>query len=85
MKKIYTRTFLLLGGTPVADRLHVARTVARRAERRLWTLNRREALPTEVFCFINRLSDLLFSWPAMSCNAAGGPRSAGGLSPASAN
>lgn len=52
--------FLLPGGTPVAAQLHLARTVARRAERRLWTLNRRDAVPAEILCFINRLSDLLF-------------------------
>ena len=52
--------FLLPGGTPLAAQLQYARTVARRAERRLWTLHRKDALPQEILRFINRLSDLFF-------------------------
>ena len=52
--------FLLPGGTPVAAQLQFARTVARRAERRLWTLNRMDPVEEEVLKFINRLSDLFF-------------------------
>ena len=52
--------FLLPGGTPVAAQLHFARTVARRAERRLWTLHRNAPLPEDILSFINRLSDLFF-------------------------
>ena len=52
--------FVLPGGTPLAARLQLARTIARRAERRLWTLHRQDPLPQELLCFINRLSDLLF-------------------------
>lgn len=52
--------FLLPGGTPVSAQLQFARTVARRAERRLWTLNRQDAVPEEILSFINRLSDLFF-------------------------
>ena len=52
--------FLLPGGTPLAAHLQYARTVARRAERRLWTLHREDALPQEILRFINRLSDLFF-------------------------
>ena len=52
--------FLLPGGTPVSAQLHFARTVARRAERRLWTLNRQSPLDEAILCFINRLSDLFF-------------------------
>lgn len=52
--------FLLPGGTSVSAQLHFARTVARRAERRLWTLHRLEPLPMEILPFINRLSDLFF-------------------------
>lgn len=52
--------FILPGGNLVAAQCHVARTVARRAERRLWTLNRQEELPVVMMRFINRLSDLLF-------------------------
>ena len=52
--------FLLPVGTPVSAQLHFARTVARRAERRLWTLNRQSPLDEAILCFINRLSDLFF-------------------------
>ena len=34
--------FLLPGGTPISAQLQFARTVARRAERRLWTLHRQD-------------------------------------------
>lgn len=52
--------FILTGGTPLAAQLQNARAVARRAERRLWTLNRTDEVPGEILRFINRLSDLLF-------------------------
>lgn len=52
--------FLLPGGTVVAAQLHFARTVARRAERRLWTLNRQDAVDESILCLLNRLSDLFF-------------------------
>ena len=52
--------FLLPGGTPVSAQLQFARTVVRRAERRLWTLNRQDPLNEDILCFINRLSDLFF-------------------------
>ncbi|MDE5963242.1 MAG: cob(I)yrinic acid a,c-diamide adenosyltransferase [Alistipes sp.] len=52
--------FVLPGGTPAAAELQLARAVARRAERRLWTLHRIDPLPIELLRFINRLSDLLF-------------------------
>lgn len=52
--------FVLPGGTPVAARLQLARAVARRAERRLWTLHRADPLPECILRFVNRLSDLLF-------------------------
>lgn len=52
--------FLLPGGTPVSAHLHFARTVARRAERRLWTLHRQVPLNEDILRFVNRLSDLFF-------------------------
>lgn len=52
--------FVLPGGTKVSSHLQLSRAVARRAERRLWTLNRRDTLPASILKFINRLSDLLF-------------------------
>lgn len=52
--------FILPGGTPLAAQLQYARAVARRTERRLWTLNRTDAVPGAILRFVNRLSDLLF-------------------------
>ena len=52
--------FVLPGGTPVSAQCQFARTVARRAERRLWTLNRKDPVAREILTFVNRLSDLLF-------------------------
>ncbi len=56
------RSFVLPGGSPLAAALHVARTVARRAERRIVELAERqgEAVSKEANAYINRLSDLLF-------------------------
>lgn len=52
--------FLIPGGTPLAAQLQMARTVCRRAERRLWTLHREDPLPQKLLRFVNRLSDLFF-------------------------
>ena len=52
--------FILPGGTLLSATLHLARTVARRAERRLWTLNREQALEPTLLSFVNRLSDLFY-------------------------
>lgn len=55
-------SFVLPGGTPLAAALHVARTVARRAERCTVALQRAEGAGTndEAVKYLNRLSDLLF-------------------------
>ena len=52
--------FILPGGTPLSAQLQFARVVSRRAERRLWTLNRQDELPPLILPYINRLSDLFF-------------------------
>lgn len=52
--------FILPGGTPLSAQLQFARTVARRAERRLWTLHTKDSLPEIILQFVNRLSDLFF-------------------------
>ena len=52
--------FILPGGNRVNSMAHVCRTVCRRAERRLWTLHKQEAIREEPLIFINRLSDWLF-------------------------
>lgn len=54
------RQFILPGGTAAAAVLHVARTVARRAERRVAALAAREEVNPEALKYLNRLSDLLF-------------------------
>lgn len=58
------RSFILPGGCREAALLHIARTVARRAERRFWTLARSPgaAVPQALGIYLNRVSDLLFSW-----------------------
>jgi cob(I)alamin adenosyltransferase len=54
--------FILPGGTPAAAALHFARTICRRAERRLVTLAHQSTEPIagELVIYLNRLSDLLF-------------------------
>ena len=63
------RRFILAGGTPGGAALHLARTVCRRAERRMVALD--PAVDLVLIRYINRLSDLLFVL-ARSANAAGG-------------
>jgi cob(I)alamin adenosyltransferase len=55
-------SFVLPGGTAGAALLHVARTVARRAERSGWALREQDEAGTNVHAitYLNRLSDLLF-------------------------
>ncbi|HET8579195.1 MAG TPA: cob(I)yrinic acid a,c-diamide adenosyltransferase [Methylomirabilota bacterium] len=54
------KSFVLPGGGRVGGFLHQARTVCRRAERRILTLSRAEALSEWPLKYVNRLSDLLF-------------------------
>lgn len=54
------RQFILPGGTPLAASLHLARTVCRRAERRLLTFMEHEPVGPHSLIYLNRLSDLLF-------------------------
>lgn len=69
------QTFVLPGGSRIAALLHLARTVTRRAERCYWTLRRevRETnpVPDEIGVYLNRLSDLCFSWARLANKAAG--------------
>lgn len=53
--------FVVEGGSEAAARLHVARTVCRRAERRMVTLTESEPVEELVLSFVNRLSDTLFA------------------------
>ena len=54
------KEFILPGGAPAAAACHLARAIARRAERRVWALSRAESVSPEVTKYLNRLSDLLF-------------------------
>lgn len=54
------KDFILPGGSRAAALAHVARTVCRRAERRVITLSKSEAVPVLACPYLNRLSDLLF-------------------------
>ncbi|HEX5052422.1 MAG TPA: cob(I)yrinic acid a,c-diamide adenosyltransferase [Planctomycetota bacterium] len=74
------RTFVLPGGCRNAALLHVLRTVARRAERRYWSLARdlmagppEHAVPAAIGIYLNRLSDLFFSWARRANHEAGVP------------
>ncbi len=67
------RSFVLPGGTPKSAALHVARTVCRRAERRVVRLGRTVALPPLVVVYLNRLSDLLFVLARVAVRSAGVP------------
>lgn len=52
--------FVLPAGSTIAAGLHVARTICRRAERRVVHLSREEEVGGHVSVYLNRLSDLLF-------------------------
>jgi cob(I)alamin adenosyltransferase len=65
------RAFVVPGGTPKAAALHVARTVCRRAERRVVRLQTDEEIPPIVIVYLNRLSDLLFTLARLANRRAG--------------
>ncbi|MDF1702891.1 MAG: cob(I)yrinic acid a,c-diamide adenosyltransferase [Planctomycetota bacterium] len=54
------KTFVLPGGCEAAARFHIARTVCRRAERRIVALAETEAVEAVFIRWVNRVSDLLF-------------------------
>ena len=54
------KDFILPGGGAAAGACHLARTITRRAERRVWALARTEPVAPPVAQYLNRLSDLLF-------------------------
>lgn len=54
--------FILPGGGDTGSKLHFARTLARRAERRIVTLSEKQKINPDILVFINRLSDLLFTY-----------------------
>lgn len=65
------KEFILPGGGMAAAQCHVARTICRRAERRVVTLARSESVRPEVVHYLNRLSDLLFVLARVLARASG--------------
>jgi cob(I)alamin adenosyltransferase len=65
--------FVLPGGAPLAAALHHARTVCRRAERRLTALAARESVSPHLVHWLNRLADLLFVMARVANARAGVP------------
>ncbi|MFH2020011.1 MAG: cob(I)yrinic acid a,c-diamide adenosyltransferase [archaeon] len=63
--------FILCGGTEKSAQLHVARTVCRRAERRIVTLKNHEEIDRNILKYINRLSDYLFTAARLVAHRAG--------------
>ena len=66
------REFILPGGSEAAARCHVARTIARRAERRCWSLAGEGQQAGQAPVYLNRLSDLLFVLARVLARADGG-------------
>ncbi len=66
-------SFVISRGPHGGAALHVARTVARRAERELWALHRVDPVRPELLRWLNRLSDLLFAL-ALTVNKSEGLR-----------
>ena len=58
--------FILPGGTAKAAALHHARTVCRRAERRVVAMAGQHSVPPDIIVYLNRLSDLLFTWARLA-------------------
>ena len=65
------KEFILPGGGMAAAQCHVARTICRRAERKVVTLARHETVRVEAVHYLNRLSDLLFVLARVLARASG--------------
>jgi cob(I)alamin adenosyltransferase len=65
------KSFIVPGGSEKAAALHVARTVCRRAERRVIHLQRDVEIPRLVVIYLNRLSDVLFTLARLANHRAG--------------
>lgn len=65
------RSFILPGGTVLAARLHLARTVCRRAERGVVELSEHDQVDPLATVYLNRLADLLFAQARLANAAAG--------------
>jgi len=58
--------FILPGGGKSGSNLHFARTLARRAERRVVELSEKEKVNPQILIYLNRLSDLLFTYARLT-------------------
>ena len=67
------KDFILPGGGHAASVCHMARTVCRRAERRVHTLGREEEVNPQGLAYLNRLSALLFVFGRVLARLAGRP------------
>ena len=67
-----SKSFILPGGNLVSSHLQLARTIARKSERRLWSLNKKDAVSPIIMQFLNRLSDLLFTMARYEMHQQGG-------------
>ncbi len=65
------KDFILPGGSMAAAQAHLARTIGRRAERRVISLARQEAVNEAAIRYLNRLSDLLFVLARTTARASG--------------
>jgi cob(I)alamin adenosyltransferase len=65
------QNFILPGGHPLISHCHIARTVCRRAERRIVALREAEEISDSIIIFLNRLSDYLFILSRYYCKSLG--------------
>jgi cob(I)alamin adenosyltransferase len=63
--------FILPGGNELSCRLHLARTVCRRAERGVVHLTQTDTVAPNSIIYLNRLNDLLFAWARLANHRAG--------------
>ncbi|MDX1404199.1 MAG: cob(I)yrinic acid a,c-diamide adenosyltransferase [Woeseiaceae bacterium] len=66
------KEFVLPGGGPAAASCHLARSIVRRAERRVRSLDKQEPVRKVALMYLNRLSDLLFVIARVLCRAESG-------------
>ncbi len=66
------KDFILPGGSESASRCHLARTIARRAERRVVSLAHEQSINDASIRYLNRLSDLLFVITRVLARSSGG-------------
>lgn len=64
--------FILPGGHPLVSQTHIARTICRRAERRVVQLNEEQSVEELIIQYLNRLSDFLFVFSRHLCQELGG-------------